>query len=147
MIEVGSYSGESAEIFMNTGKVSELFCIDPWQAGYDNTDKASFSDMSKVEASFDIRMAKYGKRVHKYKGTLQQFSQIGFPQVDFIYIDACHTYEGCKKDLITALTSGSFYIGGHDYNSNFPGVINAVKECIGAPDKLYPDTSWLKKLK
>ena len=147
MIEIGSYRGESAEIFMNTGKISELFCVDTWKAGYDDSDRASFSDMAKVEADFDARMAKYGPRVRKFKGTLQQFSANGFPPVDFIYVDSCHTYDGCKTDLLTALEANPVYIGGHDYSAGFKGVIKAVNEYVGQPDKLYPDSSWLKKLK
>ena len=42
MIEVGSYAGESADIFASTGKLKTLYCIDPWQKGYDDGDIASY---------------------------------------------------------------------------------------------------------
>lgn len=35
LVEVGSYAGESMDIMMDTGLVSQMTCIDPWTAGYD----------------------------------------------------------------------------------------------------------------
>jgi len=102
--------------------------------------------MAKVEADFDARMSKYGGRVRKFKGTLQQLFQEGVPSADFVYVDSCHTYDGCKADVLTALAAKPAYIGGHDYNGGFQGVVDAVNETVGAPDKVYPDTSWIKKL-
>jgi hypothetical protein len=38
-------------------------------------------------------------------------------------------------------------IAGHDYlEACFMGVVNAVNETFGKPDKTYKDTSWLKFL-
>ena len=46
MIEVGSYQGESAEIFCMTGAINSIWCIDPWCSGYDSNDEASKTDMN-----------------------------------------------------------------------------------------------------
>ena len=64
---------------------------------------------------------------------------------DFIYIDANHTYEGCKSDIQTALLwNGLKLIGGHDYAGWCPGVIQAVDEIFGKPTKTFADSSWVK---
>lgn len=96
MLEVGSYAGESADTFASTGKVAKLFCIDPWQPGYDSKDIASSSNFTEVEAAFDKVMAKHPAVIHKFKGTLQEFVK-HFPEMrpDAVYIDAEHTYEAC----------------------------------------------------
>ncbi len=74
MIEVGSYAGESADIFASTGKVKTLYCVDPWQAGYDEGDIASYSsDFKEVENAFDEVQKKHSDVIVKYKGTLADF--------------------------------------------------------------------------
>ena len=74
MIEVGSYAGESADIFASTGKVKTLYCIDPWQSGYDEGDIASYSsDFKEVENAFDEVQKKHSDVIVKYKGTLADF--------------------------------------------------------------------------
>ena len=96
MLEVGSYAGESADIFASTGKVAKLFCIDPWQPGYDSRDIASSSNFTEVEQAFDKVMEEHPTLMHKFKGTLQDFVK-HFPEMrpDAVYIDAEHTYEAC----------------------------------------------------
>ena len=55
IVEVGSYQGESMEIFAKSGMVKKIVCIDPWKSGYDDGDIASKSDMAEVEQAFDDR--------------------------------------------------------------------------------------------
>ena len=65
---------------------------------------------------------------------------------DFIYIDGSHTYESVKRDLelyLPKLKKGGI-IGGHDYSQIWPGVIEAVNEVVGNPDKNFIDDSWIK---
>jgi len=69
--------------------------------------------------------------------------------LDFVYIDGLHTYEQVSRDIDNYLQiikpSGS--IGGHDYHRVYQGVINAINEKLGEPDKTFKDTSWIKKIK
>ena len=52
MLEVGSYLGESAEIFLKTGSFYKIYCLDFWSGGYDSKDYAS-NNMHGVENKFD----------------------------------------------------------------------------------------------
>lgn len=140
MIEIGSYQGESMEIFAKSGHVQKIICIDPWKSGYDNADVASKSDMNKVEAAFDERAAaaKEFAEVVKHKGTIDTFikSEDFCPDIDFVYIDACHRYEGCKHDIemcINAVKPTIAY-SGHDFVDGWCGVKKAVNELLGEPD-------------
>jgi len=45
-----------------------------------------------------------------------------------VFIDANHTYEGVKEDLVWAVAQGIPIISGHDYSDMFPGVKQAVNE-------------------
>jgi Methyltransferase domain len=59
--------------------------------------------------------------------------------LDFVFIDADHSYEGCKADIQAWLPKlkPSGFISGHDYdNTDFPcfGVKQAVDEIFGPPE-------------
>ena len=150
MVEVGSYAGESADIFAESPKTNVIWCIDPWMSGYDSNDPASDTDFVEVESAFDKVMEKHKGKISKFKGVEREFIEQN-PQFtpDFAYIDANHTYEGCKDDISTTLAwkgKGLKYIGGHDYASWCPGVIQAVNEAFGRPDKTFSDSSWIVKV-
>lgn len=144
VVEVGSYAGESMKLAMETGLVSEMHCVDPWKPGYDDADQASSTDMPAVEAMFDEAAAAYPGKVHKFKGDFEAF-RAARPDVkpDLVYIDAEHTYKGCSRDIETALGTGAFLVGGHDYHPNWPGVVKAVNERFGRPGLTFSDSSWL----
>ena len=68
------------------------------------------------------------------------------PQIDYLFIDADHSYEGCMADFDNAypfLKKGSV-VGFHDYGSpNWPDVRIAVKDIMektGARKLLHIDT-------
>lgn len=57
-------------------------------------------------------------------------SQVEDSSLDFVFIDADHSYEGCKADIDAwspKVRKGGI-ISGHDYNPKWPGVIKAVDE-------------------
>lgn len=149
MIEVGSYRGESAEIFLGTNRFSRIYCIDPWKGNYDSNDWSSFTNMAEVERDFDKRVGGDG-RIVKVKGTIDTFlEQYPDVEVDFAYVDGCHTYEAVKYDLqkVMANRRPRVAVGGHDYcDKDWEGVRRAIEECIGRPDARFADTSWVKFL-
>ena len=72
-------------------------------------------------------------------------SRIEDGSLDFVFIDADHSYEGCKADIeawAPKVRKGGL-VCGHDYNRKWPGVVQAV-------DEIYPgvlvshDSVWLK---
>lgn len=153
MIEIGSYAGQSMEIFAKTNKVSKIICIDPWKKDYDPGDPASPTDMDEVEKLFDGRMCELKKMsvdVIKHKGTIDTFVQTDLSsivnKIDFIYIDGRHRYDSVKNDITLSLEKikPTIAICGHDWNPCWQEVKNAVVDTIGNPDKIFGDTSWLK---
>lgn len=126
MIEVGTYAGEGAEIFAQS--MSKVICIDSWESWY----KESEPHFDKVAEKYD-NIVKIKDRVENIK----------LDPVDFVYIDAEHDYDNVKRDIEHYLPMAKKYIGGHDYKDKFPGVIKAVNEKFGKPDKVFADSSWL----
>jgi hypothetical protein len=151
LVEIGSYMGESAEIFAQVLPNSQIICIDPFLSGYDDKDCASSADYIEVEQHFDLRTSIYPNIV-KMKGYSTDFKI----KCDAIYIDGRHSYEGVKEDILHWKQFVKSIISGHDYylentetyirNPHIQGVIKAVHEVLGNPDKTYSDNSWIKKI-
>jgi hypothetical protein len=143
IVEIGSYMGESAEIFAQQFPKAKIYCVDPFVNGYDNLDIASRANFVDVEHQFDLR-AKIYPNIIKIK----DFSKNVFIKTDVVYIDGCHKYECILEDIQHWLPQTSSIVSGHDYYENgaWIGVKTAVDEAIKFPDKLYSDGSWLKKI-
>lgn len=64
--------------------------------------------------------------------------------LDFVFIDADHSYEGCKRDIeawYPKVRKGGL-VAGHDYNPKWPGVIKAVNEQF-VKKAVVHDSVWL----
>jgi len=144
-LEIGSYAGESSEIFVKSNKFKCLYCVDFWkQDFYPNGRETG-------EKEFDLMAKKYAQ-IHKVKMDNKNIVEVFYQlKPDFIYIDADHTYESVKQNIQDALTllNGKGIIAGHDYidtpQNPFGGVIKAVNEFF-KPDYIFADTSWIKLL-
>lgn len=154
MIEVGSYAGESMEIFATTNKIKKITCIDPWKPGWNNKELSSNSNLKFAENLFDARKnkveKKYATKIIKYKGTLSSYIQanlnIQIDKPDFVYIDACHLYDAVVNDIKLFLNNlrPNIAICGHDYWDKQPDVYNAVNDILGKPTITFCDTSYCK---
>ncbi len=163
MIEIGSFAGESTELFIRSGKVKKIICIDPW------SDKIYFPMRltgNAVFMSFQNRIAKLKYELDSLPEIVvsRRLSSDAAPllkdnEYDFIYIDGDHSYNGVKEDINNYLPKLKLdgILAGHDYYPNkyftdkrfisiFPDVPKCVDELIGEPDKVYTDTSWLKSV-
>ena len=137
-IEIGSYAGESTELFLRSGKFKMLYCVDYWKPGH-------YENRATGEAQFD-RMINHYTNAEKCKmncnDIVERFKDI---QIDFIYIDGSHEFEQIKKDIQNSLIllNGCGIIAGHDWHKETPDVEKAVMEMIGKPDMMFADSSWL----
>lgn len=149
IVEIGSYLGESAEIFANQFSDCKIYCIDPWEGGFDEDDWCSKDNYSLIEREFDLRCKKYPNLI-KMKGYSDSFRII----TSGVYIDGNHQYEQVKKDILHWKDLCLEFIAGHDYYDDLTdrkqphtaGVRKAVNEIIGIPDAIFQDGSWIKIL-
>jgi len=150
MYEIGSFAGESSEIFSRYFKI--VHCVDPWsetveQITGDSTNGYTTAD---VEASFDER-ARLAGNIIKHKGrSLDVVVGVENESLDFVYIDANHTLSFAMADMQSwwpKVKRGGF-LGGHDYiipdrpGSEVAGAFRIVFGMNG-PDVVFPDTSWV----
>jgi len=142
-VEYGCYSGESTAVFAKAFK--KVYAVDPWENGYDKDDYASEQvEMSEVERMFDNRLKNF-KTVEKHKCKSLDF--IIPPDANMFYVDANHTYEAVTNDIHNILENMDkcgkpYVIAGHDYHTNWKGVMQAVDENFNNVIK-FSDTSWM----
>lgn len=131
--EVGVAYGGHAEAILNISTLDKLYGVDP----YLHTE--SYHDpMNLPQAEFDElylyvleRLARFGDRYEHIRKTSKQAVDEIPGQIDFIYIDADHSYDGVWRDLCAwyAKVREGGVIGGHDYDHpSFPSIKKAVDE-------------------
>ena len=150
LVEVGSYMGESMEIFAKSGRFKKIYCVDPWLDTDTTTDNVSDS-----EKHFDARKSNF---IEKIKNTSFDASKIFEDNsIDMVYIDAEHTPEAVKKDILNWLPKikPNGYVTGHDWEFRNGVLQNSIIETIGMPDYICKhvihggksDGSWIKNKK
>lgn len=148
MVEVGSYAGESSEVWSKTGLFKSILCVDLWTNGFDPKDAYTSSTAELAEKDFDI-VAQRCPNIRKFKGdSAKAIAELGIADgsVDFVYIDANHEYDFIKSDIqmwLPKVKKGGI-LSGHDFiQMDRIGVIRAVRELLGEPYKTFCDTSWM----
>ena len=158
--EVGVREGEYSEMILAGSNLSILYSIDSWT----EFNQKEYKDIANVSQKLqDYRYLKTIIRLMKFRNRsvcLRMKSEEAVKlfkdnSLDFIYLDANHSYKNCKLDITIwwpKLKKGGLFAG-HDYlNGNLPagifGVKKAVDEFVGreklklftTKEKKYP--SW-----
>lgn len=147
--EIGVYRGEMSRRLLDNIPGLTLYMIDLWSpTAYEGKGDESASeemrreyqenaDSNMITACVNVDIFGIGKRAiilrDESTNVAKKFNDRFF---DFVYIDADHSYEGVKADIIAWLpkVKKSGWLCGHDYGY-FPGVKKAVDEYFG--DKNY----------
>ena len=155
-VEIGVQKGATFKHLLNTCKDLELYGVDIWSlkgVRWDGTTSADLqNDTESINYGYYINLRKWIEKTAKGRGHLiRKFSLDGAKDfeddsLDFIFIDATHTYEQVLEDMhawIPKVRKGGL-ICGDDYNKKFPGVEQAVKE-YGHPFEVdQPVWWWIK---
>lgn len=141
-VEIGSYAGESAEIFVKTGKFKTLVCVDPWPL------TRAHLRMAEGEQEFDEVCARHPEIRKLKERSLVAAAMFEDTSFDFGYIDANHAYEFVRPDIVAWLPKikPGGILAGHDYSPRFDGVRRAVNEIFGKPERVFCDTSWMVRV-
>jgi len=150
MVEIGSYVGDSTKIFAENFKL--VISIDPFINGYDDKDSSSFTySMDVVYKQFKKEILDKYSNVQHLKIMSIEGSKffVGKEIFDFVYIDGNHQFNSVQLDIQIWLPKikSEGWIGGHDYaNKNAPEVKKVVDNIFITPERIFKDTSWIKKL-
>jgi predicted O-methyltransferase YrrM len=150
-IEIGSFAGASAEIFLKSNAFKTLYCIDPWEKNFDPNDMSTSNGLETAERKFDEKF-KDNKIIVKVKmKSVDALNMFENDSIDFIYIDGNHQYDFVKQDIenyFSKIKPGGI-IAGHDYDvhqriPHIKGVKIAVDEFFKQPPlNVYSDNSWV----
>lgn len=130
IVEIGSHEGKSTRAFAdNTEGV--VYAVDTWAD--ESTLARFYSNLADHIASGKVRpiraSSELGARLLQQAGV----------RPTMCFIDANHTYPYIKADILNwqPLLAEGGLLCGHDYSSDYPGVIQAVNELLVSrvPDK------------
>lgn len=165
-VEVGVFSGEMSRRLLQRPDLT-LYMVDSWKAHAPDSEYAKTGDFhGKLMAEQQAQYFQQAKTVTEFAGDrgivfkIESLAAVEFlatwqcDGLDFIFLDADHTYDAVKKDIAAwspQIKAGGL-ICGHDYaHPNFPdwGVKRAVDEfCTenGYKLELGDDYTWFIKL-
>lgn len=146
IVELGSHKGRSADVLLKNCK-GPVVCVDLWDGKTefpgDNAERSEFFDPESVYAEFMQNVGHYPNVIVMRSDSVEAAKEI--KDTDMVFIDADHSYEGCKKDIEAWRGKTRKLICGHDYNNTWPGVMRAVNEAF--PDGVKVCGSiWYKEV-
>lgn len=146
-VEIGCGKGLNALNLMRLCPNLNLIGVDYWPPDYAGGDgePRTARKQAKLEARYRRVLHKHSDRMRLIrKPSVAASTEIG-PQVDFVFIDGDHSYEGCKADIeawAPKVRKGGL-IAGHDHSDDYPGVVEAVAEAFGVRAEMAADDVWL----
>lgn len=126
VLEVGSWAGKSAITMVEAGAQS-VHCVDHWM-GTESDEGTKQYDGSRGNP-FDVFKRNVAGKPITYTVGASPFIARKFEDGSFhiVYIDADHTKEAVKADILAWAPKAKYWVAGHDYHS-FPSVAEAISE-------------------
>ena len=136
-VEVGVADGTYANAILGTNpNVVKLYGVDPYAPYRGYTDYTRGTTFNKMHAHAEERLAQFGDR-HEFIFKLSMDAVKDFEDsfLDFVYIDANHSYATCLEDISawTPKVKKGGFVCGDDYTRSVkPGnqVIQAVNDYV-----------------
>jgi hypothetical protein len=132
-VELGVAAGRHSEFILENTQVERLWSVDRWfhVVGYEDVMNLPQEDHDDLYGYVCQKLGVFGGRsVILRMDTTEASKNFEDSSLDFVYVDADHSYEGCKRDLLTWIPKikKSGYITGHDMN--MPAVYQAITEIL-----------------
>ena len=155
VVEVGSYVGVSSQCIGNgIAKYcpsAKFYCIDTFKGStfMDGCNGRARNEMVEMYAKNDVK-AIFEKNMEKYPHqtlvmtSLDACKKFDDLSIDFIFIDADHSYDAVKADInawLPKIKLGGLMTG-HDYSETKTDVKKAVDEMFGNKAKLDARSIW-----
>jgi predicted O-methyltransferase YrrM len=152
LVEVGCWLGRSTKVMAHATK-GVVYAVDTWQgtpADTEQHERLYASDVASMDVyqrfTANLRREIQARKVVPVRmdsvSAAKMFADKGV-RFDFVFVDADHSYAGCAGDIdaYLPLVRAGGVIAGHDYHPNWPGVLQAVDERFGAPQR-GPGSIW-----
>lgn len=127
--ELGVWYGQTYFHLLDALPGLTLIGVDNWQQGLETANHHTNQKVNRQDV-LKRRMNYNNRAVILEKSTSQAAELVPDRSLDFVFVDADHSYEGCKADLINWIPKlkPEGWIIGHDFL--LPGVNRAVRELL-----------------
>lgn len=153
--EIGVFAGAMSSRLLHRQDLS-LVMVDSWEGGgaayLDKSDwhAGITDDLQKEFGTMAVEATAFAAERRRIvcERSVAAAENVGNASLDFVFIDADHSYEGCKADIEawTRKVKRGGWLCGHDYgHPDFPGVKIAVDEVFGSEIELDADNTWFHK--
>ena len=155
-VEVGAFLGKSTSFMAveiaKSKKDIRFDVVDTWQGSIEHQTGALHARSEVSDGTLYAQFRRNMKPVAHLLNPIQASSLEAAQRykdgsLDFVFLDASHTYEDVKADIHAwrpKIKKGG-YLGGHDFQIDFPGVVQAVQEEI--PEYMRLGYSWITQIK
>lgn len=130
-VELGAYVGVYSECLLFNSRLSRLYTIDSWHEAYGYFGKHQSMEAREGFGACAERLWRYFNRSVLIRMPSPDATVLfADKSLDFMYIDANHSYEAVTKDIEAwwpKMKPGGIFAG-HDYDALDPGTIQAVNE-------------------
>jgi predicted O-methyltransferase YrrM len=127
--EIGVLDGDTSDYLLKNFSELKLYSIDPYLEYEKFEANRTQENMGKHERTARAKLAKYGERSQIIKDfSVSASARFADGSLDFVFIDALHTYEAVKSDIEAWFPKvrSQGVIMGHDIS--WPGIEQAVAE-------------------
>lgn len=138
VVEVGSFKGKSSG-FLAAGLSAgaRLACVDTWR-----NDAMPYDEPADSMSEFVVNVSPYRESIEVCRGRSVEVAVSWSRQIDLLFIDGDHSYEGCSADLTSwfrYVRSGG-WIAFHD--SSQDGVIRTIREFYPPSMRFCERKAW-----
>ncbi len=138
-VEIGAFLGKSTSFMAveisNSHKDIRFDVVDTWEGSIEHQQGAEHERKTVLEGTLFDNFKRNMKPVAHIitpvrMPSLEAAKRYRDGALDFAFLDASHDYDNVKADIAAwkpKVKSGG-YLGGHDYQLLFPGVMKAVQE-------------------
>lgn len=131
--ELGVFLGDFSKLIYEYCDPSQLDLVDTFPDSASSGDKDGNNIIQRNLSSIPDQLSSYfnDSRVRIHKMTTTEYLARCSEKIDCIYIDADHSYQSVKNDLLLSydVVNNGGLICGHDYcRIKYPGVVQAVSE-------------------
>ncbi|MDD5643279.1 MAG: class I SAM-dependent methyltransferase [Syntrophales bacterium] len=138
IVEVGVWKGRATHALLSGG-TAEVLAVDTWETTIHGHDP--------VEAHQDfLRLAQGFPQLTIMRLSSLAAARVLDQPVDMVFIDADHSYEAVRADILAWRTKARKLICGHDYKKSWPGVQRAVQEIFGTDFGVFKGI-WFHNIK
>ncbi len=149
VVEIGAWLGKSSFYLTEKwGKKCDIFIVDTWNGSANELESSHRLATEKdifVDFMYNMKH-NWGKFIPIRTSSENASTLFEDNELDFVFIDAEHTYQGLSNDLRCWMPKikKTGILAGHDYHENWSGVIKAVDEIIGKDNIKLEGCTWIK---